>query len=196
MAKKASSYKGKKEYQARIAQLKKEDLISSESFGERIGEKIPWVGFGMRKPKINFPRLIRRKISIPMPAKTLTIAGIYLLLFLMQMGIVYIIYRDAQGQMLALGATDGGDPLWLYPSIHEQFIIEGIVASILIFLCSSGFLLLYQSSKHLYNRTIALRIMVIGLIMIVVSFIFLQYMVAVKTRTLAATLRELAAQIG
>lgn len=194
MGKKA--FKGKKGYQANLNKKAKQDLIGSATVGEKLSEKIPWLGFGFRKPKINFPQISRRKISIPMPVKTLTVVGIYIILFLLQTGVVYLIYRDAQGQALALGADSSGDPIWLYPSINEQFIMEGIVASILIFMCSSGFLMLYQSSKYLYNRTIALRILVIGVIMILAAFFFLQYMVAVKTKTLAQTLKELANQIG
>ena len=175
---------------------KKSEIIGSETIGEKLSEKVPWVGMGLRKPKLKFPKLTSRRLSVPMPARTLVIIGIYIILFLLQTGVVYLIYQDEKGQALALGSGSGGDAIFLYPSIHDQFILEGIVASFLIFLCSSGFLMLYQASKHLYNRKIAMRILIIGFITIIVSFIFLQYMIAVKTKTLKQVLNEIAKQIG
>ena len=112
-----------------------------------------------------------------MPAKTLGIIGIYIILFILQTGIVYLIYKEPP----AMGAKANGEAIFLYPSIHDSFIIEGIVASILIFIASIGYLLLYQASKYLYNRKMALRIMVFGIIMILATFVALQYMIGVKT---------------
>jgi len=80
-----------------------------------------------------------------------------------------------------LGAySDTGKPMFLYPDINESFIIEGIVASIFIFICSAGFIMLYQASKYVYNKTIAIRILVVGIILIVVAFGALQAMITIK----------------
>ncbi len=174
---------------------KRKEVIGSETIGEKLSEKVPWVGFGLRKPKMTFPKVTTRKLSVPMPGKTAGIMIIYAMLFLLQTGIVYLIYKDAQGQALALGAGADGEALFLYPSIHDSFIIEGIVASILIFICSTGFLMLYQASKYLYNRTMAIRILVIGSAMILAAFFFLQFMIAVKTKTIQQILREIAGKI-
>ena len=156
----------------------KKDISGSETIAEKIRKRTPWIfGKKLRRPKIVFPRLRRRGITVPTPSKTLGIFVIYILLFVLQTGIVYLIYREPP----ALGADSKGDPIFLYSSIHDSFIIEGIVASILIFLSSTGFILLYQASKHSFNRTMALRILVIGIIMIIITFLALQYMIAVKT---------------
>jgi hypothetical protein len=99
------------------------------------------------------------------------------------MGVVYFIYREPP----PIGADEQGQPLFIWPrDLNESFIIEGIVASIFMFLASSGFLLLYQASKYIYNRKIALRILVIGAILIVISFVVLQFMLAIKAGTLQA----------
>jgi len=157
--------------------IRKDEIIGSETVGEQFRDKVPWI-FGrlIRKPKIKYPKMKYRRVSVPMPAKTLGIIGIYILLFILQTGIVYLIYKEPP----ALGAKPNGDAIFLYPSIHDQFIIEGIVASILIFLASMGYLLLYQASKYLYNRQMALRILVMGILMIFITFVALQYMIAVK----------------
>jgi len=159
----------------------KADVSGSETYGEKIRGGTPWIfGNKIRKPKINFPKFERRQLSIPMPSKALGLIVIYITLFILQTGIVYLIYKEPP----ALGAKSNGDAMFLYTSIHDSFIIEGIVASIVIFLASTGFLLLYQGSKYVYNRKMALRIIIFGLILIVVAFIALQYMIGVKVGNL------------
>jgi len=156
---------------------KKEVIVSgSETIAERIRKKVPWIGFGLRKPKVNFPKFYRRGITMPSPSKALGLIFIYAILFALQTGVIYLMIRETP----ALGADPAGEPIFLYPSINESFIVEGLVASILMFISSTGFLLLYQASKYSYKKNLALRILVIGVLLIVGAFIGLQYMVASK----------------
>ena len=153
------------------------DISGSETITEKIKTKTPWLfGTRLKKPKIIFPKLRGLHMSLPTPSKAIGLALIYAILFILQTGVVYLIYREPP----ALGANSAGDPIFLYPGIQDSFIIEGIVASILIFISSTGFLLLYQASKYSYNRTLALRILIIGTIMILFAFGSLQYLIAVK----------------
>lgn len=156
----------------------KAKVSGSETVLEMVKRKTPWMlGKKIRKPKIIFPKFERlKKIDIPMPMKTLSVLVIYAALFILQTGVIYLLYREPP----ALGATSGGEPEFLYQDLHESFIIEGIVASILIFLCSIGYVLLYQASKYVYNKPIAQRILVFGVIIIIVSFVALQYMISYK----------------
>ena len=153
------------------------DISGSETITEKIKKRTPWLfGKKLRKPKMSYPKLRGRRIVLPTPSKALGLAAIYAILFILQTGVVYLVYREPP----ALGADSSGDPIFLYPGIQDSFIVEGIVASILIFTASTGFLLLYQASKYSYNRKLALRIMVIGMFMIIISYVFLQYMISVK----------------
>jgi hypothetical protein len=156
----------------------KEEISGSETVLEMIKGKTPWIfGKSLRKPKIVFPKLRLPKMDIPMPGRSLSVMIIYVILFLLQMGIIYLVYR----QPPALGGNpDTGEPMFLYPNIHDSFIIEGIVASIFIFLCSTGFVLVYQASKYVYNKSIAVRILVIGIILVLVTFTALQAMITIK----------------
>ncbi len=155
----------------------KEEISGSETVGEKVRKHIPWLfGSLLRKPKVGFPRFKRRR-SLTITSKTFGLVIIYVMLFILQTGIVYLVYRKPP----ALGADSSGNAIFLYPSIHDSFIVEGIVASMLIFIASSGYLMLYQASKYLYNRKMALRILVIGFIMIGVTFILLQYMISQKS---------------
>lgn len=163
-------------------ELKKEEIIGSETVMEKIKRKTPWVlGNTLRKPKVNFPKLRHPKLSLPMPSRSLSIIVVFIILFVLQTGIAYLLVREPP----ALGATQTGDPIFILKDINEAFIIESIVASILILLCSTGFVFLYQASKYVYNRKMAISILIIGLLTIIITFIALQYIIAVKTGVLA-----------
>ena len=160
---------------------KKEEIIGSETVLEKIRRQTPWIlGNTLRKPKVNFPKFKLPRLSLPMPSRSISIIGVFIILFVLQTGIAYLLVRKPP----ALGATSGGDPIFILTSINEAFIIESIVASILILLCSTGFIFLYQSSKYVYNRKMALTILTIGVLLILITFIALQYIIAVKTNVL------------
>ena len=160
------------------SKMTKEEVIGSETVFEKIKGKTPWVfGKTLRKPKVLFPSLKTSKMDIPLPGKSIAVMGIYIVLFLLQTGIVYLIFREPP----ALGTDPtSGEARFLYPEINESFIIEGIVASIFIFLCSIGFIMLYQASKYVYNREIAIRYLVVGILLILTAFGALQAMIAIK----------------
>ncbi len=162
--------------------IKKEEVIGSETILERIRSKTPWIlGKLLRKPKINFPKFRTPRVSLPMPSKYLSIVLVYIILFILQTGVIYLMIRNPP----ALGSDpNSGSPIFLYPDLYESFIIEGIVASMLMFFCSIGFIFLYQASKHVYNKSLAIRILAIGIVMVIITFIILQYMIGVKMGTL------------
>ena len=155
----------------------KDEVLGSETVFEKIRGRTPWVfGKTFRKPKILVPKLKITRMGIPLPGKSLAVIGVYIILFLLQTGIVYLIFREVP----ALGSNSDGSPMFLYPDINESFIIEGVVASIFIFMCSIGFILLYQASKFVYNKSVAVRYLAVGIILILASFITLQAMITRK----------------
>ena len=157
---------------------KKQDVSGSETVLERFKSKTPWIfGKTLRKPKINFPDMILPRMDLPVPGRSLAVIGIYIFLFLLQTGFVYLIYVEPP----ALGTNQNtGEAVFLFESIHEAFIIESIVASIFIFLCSLGFVFLYQASKHVYDKKMATRILAIGIVLILLAFTALQAMIRIK----------------
>ncbi len=151
----------------------------SETIKEKIAKKVPWIcGNKIRKPKVRFPKIkIVKRFSLPTPSKNLGLMGIYVFLFILQLGVIYIIYREP----IPLGADPStGDPMFIYPDMHDAFIIESIVGSILIFISSSGFIAIYQATKYTYDRSFAWRLLLIGVVLALIGFISLQYIIAVK----------------
>ena len=87
-----------------------------------------------------------------MASRTLMLIAIFIILFVFQTDIIYLIIRKPH----AISADEEGNPMFIWENnIHETFIIESIVASILMFLFSFGFILLYHSSKYVYDKKMA-----------------------------------------
>jgi hypothetical protein len=150
----------------------------SENIQDKIVQKMPWVfkPLGIRLPKIKFPSLKDKNLDIPTPSRNILLGAIYIFLFWLLMGGVYLLIPDSNGRLqIALGADSDGNPVWLYPSINDAFVIESIVAGIVIFIGAIGFIILYQSTKHMYNTAYAQKLIATGVVMAVFSFALLQY---------------------
>ncbi len=169
--------------------IKKDEISGSDTVVDMIKEKTPWIfGNKIKKPRINFPDLTAgHKINLPTPSKAVGLILIYIMLFILQAGFLYVIYRNPP----AIGANQDGEAVFFYPGIHDQYIIEGVVASIIIFLASTGYIFLYQASKYIYDRNMALKILALGFLLIIITFIVLQIMLSVKTQQLRQFLQNL-----
>jgi hypothetical protein len=148
----------------------------SETVQEKIRGKIPWVVPGIRLPKISFPDLTNKNLDLPTPSTNILLVAIYVFLFYLLMGGVYLGIPDSSGRyQIALGANSNGDPIWLYPSVNDAFIIESFVAAAIIFIGAFGFIALYQSTKHVYNTSYAQKLIAMGVFLAAFSFLILQY---------------------
>ena len=162
-------------------EISKEDIIGSETILETLRRKTPWIlGNTIRKPKIKFPIIKRRRIVnriVGMSTRSIVLLTIISVLFVLQTGMVYLIYRGVP----AIGQGGQDTALFLYPSTQEAFINESIVASILMIFNSVGYLFLFQASQHLYNRKMAIRYIIIGILIILGTFAGLQAMITLKS---------------
>jgi len=159
--------------------MSKSAQSGSETIKEKLAKKVPWIfGNKLRKPRVRFPKIqVYKRLSLPTPSRNIGLLAVYTFLFILQLGVIYIIYREP----IALGADPStGEAMWIFPNLHDAFIIEAIVASILIFLCAIGFLTIYQSTKYSYDKTFAWRLLLVGTILIIISFASLQYMITIK----------------
>ena len=149
----------------------------SERLQDKFGPKLPWIlPKSIRIPRIEFPVYREGKMALPSPGKSLALIAIYIFLFYLIAGGVYIYIQEP----IAMGADANGEALWLYPSLHDAFIIESIVAAAIIFLAGSGFILLFNTTKHAFNYPYAMKIMVLGIVLSLLSFGLLQYMIDQK----------------
>ncbi|MHA1821488.1 MAG: hypothetical protein ACTSU2_07055 [Promethearchaeota archaeon] len=153
--------------------------MSSEA--EKIKKKVPWLLKGIRIPTIKFPELQNKNLDIPTPGRNILLGVIYVFLFFLISGGVYLLIPDSNGRyQIALGADRNGNPIWVYPSVNDAFIIESFVAGSIIFLGSLGFIMLYMATRHMYNTAYAQKLIALGFSLALLSFIFLQYLLKKK----------------
>ncbi|MFX0099471.1 MAG: hypothetical protein ACFFCS_07810 [Candidatus Hodarchaeota archaeon] len=134
---------------------------------------------GIRLPKLRLTSLGTSTISLPSPPRMLFLMLTYVVLFWLISGGIYALVRNP----IAMGATGPANarrPLYFYPSLNEAFLIEGFIAAIMIFVGGFGGILLYQSSLNAMNKSYAIKLMLVGLILSMVSFLVLQYIVNIK----------------
>ncbi|MCW4018785.1 MAG: hypothetical protein NWF00_08950 [Candidatus Bathyarchaeota archaeon] len=69
---------------------------------------------------------------------------------------------------------------FLYPSLSEQFLFDTVLSVILYGIGFVGLLTLYQSARHVTNQRQAYMSMVIGITLVALAYIFLEYFVYLK----------------
>ena len=151
----------------------------SEKLQTKFGEKLPWVmGKHIRIPRVKFPEAREGGLSLPTPGKSLILMLIYVFLFYLVLGGIYLGIRDT----VTVGGDAQGNAVFIFPKTNEAFIIESLVAGFLIYIAGLGFLLLYNATKHSFNYGYAIKIYIIGGLLVIAGFSMLQYMIGVKSR--------------
>jgi hypothetical protein len=69
---------------------------------------------------------------------------------------------------------------FLYPSLADQFIFDTVVSGILFLFGTIGLLTIYQSSKHAYSPRQAYMTLIVGSMLLLLSYIFLEYFIHLK----------------
>ena len=133
---------------------------------------------GIRVPRVRLTG-IGSGIALPSPPRMLMLMASYILLFWLMSGGIYFIVRNP----IAVGSTGSGDnarAVFFYPSTNESFIIEGLIAAILLFTAGIGMVLMYQGSLQKMNKNYAIKLLVVGFILGIVSFLALQWIINIK----------------
>lgn len=70
--------------------------------------------------------------------------------------------------------------LFLYPQLSEQFITDSMIAMTLYSLGVVGLIVMYQSTKYAYKPRQAYMMFMVGAILILMAYIFLEVTIRVK----------------
>jgi hypothetical protein len=70
--------------------------------------------------------------------------------------------------------------IFLYPQLSEQFIADSMVATILYSFGIIGLLVIYQSTKHAYKPRQAYMMFIVGIILLMIAYIFLEATIQLK----------------
>jgi hypothetical protein len=132
---------------------------------------------GIRIPRVRLTG-IGSGMTMPSPPRMLMLMASYILLFWLMAGGIYFMVRNP----IAVGSTGGenGDAVFFYPSMNESFIIEGIIAAILLFTAGIGMVLMYQASLQKMNKSYASKLLAVGFVLGIVSFLALQWIINIK----------------
>ncbi|MGD8545100.1 MAG: hypothetical protein PVH12_02890 [Candidatus Bathyarchaeota archaeon] len=74
----------------------------------------------------------------------------------------------------------GGSFLFLYPQLSEQFIADSLIATILYSMGIIGAIAMYQSTKYAYNPRQAYMVFLIGIVLLLIAYIFLETTIHIK----------------
>ncbi len=141
---------------------------------------LPWLKF-LRKPKIRFvaPRISG---TMPIPNRTLMF-GIALILvgFSIACG-AYDIVSKSTGR-IAVGydtSVQPARPIFFMDGMHDQFLLEGIIAFAIIMCGMIGFLFIHQSTKHFYRPKYSYMLFALGIGLLIFSFFSMTYIIIVE----------------
>ncbi len=136
--------------------------------------KVPWV-FPAPQPKFVLPRL---KFTIPTTVPT------NLIFFLVYVGVFYVFIGgvyDLVNNPIAIGVV-GNTPLLISnQGVGSQFLLEGIVGGLVMFLGSFGLYLIRQASSNPHDTENANRLFILGVLTLLLSIIFIYSMYMAKT---------------
>jgi uncharacterized membrane protein YgdD (TMEM256/DUF423 family) len=73
-----------------------------------------------------------------------------------------------------------GQFLFLYPQLSEQFISDSIVAMTLYAFGAIGLIMIYQSTKYVYKPRQAYMMLMMGIVLLLIAYIFLEESIHIK----------------
>ena len=126
-------------------------------------------------PKIlKKPRLRLEKPRLKIPRKTPSTESIFivamsLILFVLSGGMYVIVnYKSLPQGFMVVG------------QLSQQTVIEGIVAFAFLVIGFIGFIIIYQSTKHVYRPEYARTLLLIGIVLAFVGYVGLNWLLLKK----------------
>ena len=116
-----------------------------------------------------------RRISTAKPSTfILSIIAIAIAIFLFGGGLYNIIMKPLPAVYYS------GRFIFLYPQLSEQFITDSIVATILYSFGIVGLIAIYQSTKYAYKPRQAYMMLLMGVALLFLAYIFLESAIRIK----------------
>jgi hypothetical protein len=135
----------------------------------------PWWPRIIIRPKV---RLTRPRFKMPTRPPDIVVFGIMFIVVLFVLGgNLYTLVRTPP----AIAGSSGGAPILVAPGLDSQLGMEGVVASVVVFIGVIGLGLVYYGSKYVFQPGYATRLMILGMIMSGVAFLIFSYLWAIKT---------------
>ena len=128
-----------------------------------------WPSF-IRRPKIRLSHI--RLGKIPKPNATVLFFASLLFTVYVFGGGIYMIVNADKPWMLPLGRDPNtGAAVIVTGGLDSQLMIEGLVSMIFMLIGFFGTIIVYDSNKHAYAKSYAQKLIMIGIFMVIVSFV-------------------------
>jgi len=129
---------------------------------------------GLSSLSFSLNRLYRSLTTTGSSNLVLPVVAIAVAIFLFGGGIYDIIMKPLPAVYY------GGRFLFLYPQLSEQFISDSIVAMTIYSLGVVGLFAIYQSTKYVYKPRQAYLMMIFGVVLLLIAYIFLEASIQLK----------------
>lgn len=127
------------------------------------------------KPRV---RLSRPRFHMPArPPDIIIFGAMFLAVLFILGGNIYTLVKTPP----AIAADASSNPILIAPSIDVQLGLEGIVASVVIFIGTVGIGLIYLASKYVFQPGYATRLMILGAVLAGTAFLIISYLYGLKT---------------
>jgi hypothetical protein len=137
--------------------------------------KLPWILPGIRRPNFSL-----QQISIRMPTRIprgFLYVLIYGVIFYTFMGGAYDIVN--QENIVSIGSR-GNAPLFLAPSLHAQYLIEGIVAGFVFAFAAVSLYLFDHATKYAFDVSTAQKVELIAAVLVIVWYVAILFLFNAK----------------
>jgi hypothetical protein len=132
-----------------------------------------WPRFIVR-PRV---RLTRPRFRMPSRPPDIVIFGaIFMAVLFVLGGNIYTLVRTPP----AIAGSSSGTPILVAPGLDVQLGMEGVVASVVIFIGVIGLGLIYYGSKYVFQPGYATRLIILGMVLSGVAFLIFSYLWTLK----------------
>ena len=133
----------------------------------------------IRKKLADFAFYIQRAYGKMVTAKpsmlVITVVAVAFSIFLLGGGVYDILEKP----LLAIPLS--GRWIFYYPyTVHEQSVLDSLIAMLLYAIGATGFWLTYQSTKYAYKPRQAFIFLLIGATFIVIAYLYIEYVIWLK----------------
>ena len=129
---------------------------------------------GVSSLSFSISRLYKRISTTKQSNLVIPIISISIAIFLLGGGLYSMIVKPLPAVYY------GGRFLFLYPQLSEQFISDSIVAITLYAFGIIGLIIIYQSTKNVYRPRQAYMMLLAGIVLSLIAYIFLEAVILQK----------------
>lgn len=129
---------------------------------------------GISSLSFSMSKLYKRISTTKQSNLVIPIISISIAIFLLGGGLYSMIVRPLPAVYY------GGRFLFLYPQLSEQFISDSMVAVALYTFGIIGLIVIYQSTKNIYKPRQAYMMLLVGIVLSLIAYIFLEAVILQK----------------